>query len=647
MEIVNHLKYFILTLVIVLGSCTYVHSCDSLKSIDLDKVYNQFIGNQFSSIFFELEKCKPFNSKKINWPEGCDKCQLATILEGTIERDSIHFAFAGMDYMTLRQNGLYIAPSKIGIRRIAYSLGVKSNTLSNIEIEFSIRPNILLSFHLFDQSGKTVKEFVDYGQIRLNSYFFHFSFLGCLFIVALINFVTFFFSRRKDILFYGIYASVVLIYFAAIFLSMQGFIGYDMGRAIEFMSQPLMYIGYIYFMKYFIETKKNYPFLDKIYNISIAIFWFIFTLITFSLISSRFGMIAIVYDGYRVIAGLGSLWVIYYLFRNYSKIIGFLITGHVAVTIGSLMSMFFTIYGIRIGYLRPIHWMMIGITIELITFSAGIGYRTYLNNKEKIKLQRALINEMQKNESLMVARETELNEKVEAATLQVLKEEKEKLVAEFSLQKKEIELSLLRNQMNPHFIFNSLNSIKSFIIKNQPRIAGEFLTKFATLMRLILSNSKEAEVPLSREIQTVTLYMELEQIRLMNKFSFEFNIEESVGAEDVMVQPLILQPFIENSIWHGIRHKEEDGLIRVNVSYVDDGLLISIMDDGIGRVAASNKENNSLSKNKSYGMEITNERLKKYYKEGFKMSVNDLHPSSNETGTVVRLHLPIKKTINA
>src|SRR6188508_2969786 len=122
-----------------------------------------------------------------------------------------------------------------------------------------------------------------------------------------------------------------------------------------------------------------------------------------------------------------------------------------------------------------------------------------------------------------------------------------------------MEMQALRAQMNPHFMFNSLNSINNFILKNDPDNASDYLTKFSRLMRLILDNSRSEWVLLENELKALQLYIELEAVRFDNAFKYSMEVTKDVDPETMMVPPLIIQPYVENAIWHGLLHRKEPG----------------------------------------------------------------------------------------
>ena len=215
-----------------------------------------------------------------------------------------------------------------------------------------------------------------------------------------------------------------------------------------------------------------------------------------------------------------------------------------------------------------------------------------------------------------------------------------------SYEKKLIELEgeALRAQMNPHFIFNSLNSIKAFIIRNEPESAADYLTLFADLIRVVLHNSKQKMIPLSAEIEAVDLYTQLENIRLNNKFELIWNIDETLDLYSILIPPLTLQPFVENAIWHGFIHKKTKGKLEISLFIKKENLIATIKDDGIGRAKSMVIEGKKKGSKKSYGIAITSQRLDQNQgKERIK--IIDLYDQNNEAiGTEVELTIDLVKS---
>ena len=220
--------------------------------------------------------------------------------------------------------------------------------------------------------------------------------------------------------------------------------------------------------------------------------------------------------------------------------------------------------------------------------------------------------------------------------------------AELEKKNIEIEQRLLRTQMNPHFIFNSLNSINSFISDSDPDSAQSFLSKFARLMRYILENSRKTMVPLEDEINTLKLNMELEQLRFDNKFSFQIDIDETLDEEYTYVPPMLIQPFVENAILHGLAGKEKDGLITISFRAKGKIMLCTIEDNGIGRKKAGEvKRAIQKQKHRSLGMQVTKERLDilaEKYKGDISFKIIDLDDGAgNALGTKAILKIPFEE----
>ena len=209
-----------------------------------------------------------------------------------------------------------------------------------------------------------------------------------------------------------------------------------------------------------------------------------------------------------------------------------------------------------------------------------------------------------------------------------------------------LEQQALQTQMNPHFIFNALNSIKLYIINNEQKQAVYYLNKFSKLIRNILDVSKIKEVSLKEELATMDLYMSIENIRFSNEINYQVDINPDMNTDTIKVPPLILQPFLENALWHGLSSKKSDKQIKLTANKVSDTVVeVNIIDNGIGRNAAAKiKEGKSL-KRKSVGIDLTKERLKTFsedYDDEFSLTYHDLtNEDGSPAGTKVSLRFPI------
>ena len=228
--------------------------------------------------------------------------------------------------------------------------------------------------------------------------------------------------------------------------------------------------------------------------------------------------------------------------------------------------------------------------------------------------------------------------------LRLERSEKQKELAQLQQQKTELEMQALRAQMNPHFIFNSLNSINRFILQNNKAQASEYLTKFSKLVRMILQNSQAASITLESELESLDLYLNLEALRFNYHFDYKISVPKDMDISALQVPPLILQPYVENAIWHGLMHKEEKGQLDVEVSEEDNHLNFKITDNGVGRDKAAALASKSATKHKSMGLRITADRIAMLHKSTTLTSpvtINDLvDADGGAAGTEVIIKMP-------
>lgn len=212
----------------------------------------------------------------------------------------------------------------------------------------------------------------------------------------------------------------------------------------------------------------------------------------------------------------------------------------------------------------------------------------------------------------------------------------------------QLALRSLRSQMNPHFIFNALNSVNSFISENDERSANKFLSEFSRLMRSVMENSEYDFIPLSKELEILRIYLQLEHFRFKDKFEYTLELDENIDEESFMLPPMLVQPYIENAIWHGLRYKESKGNLRIGFKLANEKLIISIQDDGIGRSKSNELKTSNQKKNKSTALKNINERIvifNELHKIQIKVTISDVELDG--TGTLVSLTIPQNFNANA
>jgi signal transduction histidine kinase len=250
------------------------------------------------------------------------------------------------------------------------------------------------------------------------------------------------------------------------------------------------------------------------------------------------------------------------------------------------------------------------VVMEILVLSLALAQRFRLLEKEKTESQRAYFEELEAKAA---------NEKRMAET----------------------EMLALRSQMNPHFLFNSLNSLEYLIVAHDEAKATQYLAKFSKLLRMTLTHSREDAISLADELTALRYYLEIEATRLGEGFSYSIEVAKEIDLDSVMIPPLLLQPFVENAIWHGLMpsHQPDKRLTVKIAQKLADQLEFEIEDNGIGLQQATELRNRSTMKRKSYGMEITQRRIELFnrtYPNQLHIEVFDLQKDSR-TGTLVRI----------
>lgn len=378
---------------------------------------------------------------------------------------------------------------------------------------------------------------------------------GILFFTFLIIYLN---IRRPEFLFYALY-----VLFSAFYLVQDNNLipGYNtfydtmLGYWSIVISQVLINLFYIRFAIHYLDTKNNYPALNLSMK-AIIIFLIVLILVDFFVFS--FGIYTIhikLLNLQRLVMTLfGIFSMAYLLLVRKNKLAVFVVLGSFIYMVGAL------------GYLFTFkkYYMVVGSTIEILIFSLGLAYKIKQEFEGKIVLQQELMSK---------------------------------------------EISALRAQMNPHFVFNALSSIQHLILTDDKSSALNYLSKFGKLARNVLESSQEATVTLTEEIELLRSYLELESLRFDHAFTYSINIDTFVDTDTVEVPLMLLQPFAENALIHGLVGKKKgDKYIHINVTKNGDHIVFEIDDNGIGRF--SSKAKYPKRKRISRGMEITLKRIK-------------------------------------
>jgi LytS/YehU family sensor histidine kinase len=218
-------------------------------------------------------------------------------------------------------------------------------------------------------------------------------------------------------------------------------------------------------------------------------------------------------------------------------------------------------------------------------------------------------------------------------------------ISEMNHKISELTQANLRQQMNPHFIFNTLNSIQYYMYQNDKLATNTYLTKFSSLMRKILDNSSKTSIPLRDELDALTLYLDLERLRFKDKFSYEITVDEEIDPLLYKVPTMLIQPYVENSICHGLMPKDEKGVVKIGMKLEEDHIICTIEDNGIGRQAAQERKKMKDPNHNSLGTRIVSSRLdlvNSLYGTSLHTVYTDLKNDKGESdGTRVEIHIPI------
>jgi sensor histidine kinase YesM len=401
---------------------------------------------------------------------------------------------------------------------------------------------------------------------------------------------------------------------------------------------------YLMFAKTLVDFKTYKPKFNKLLNISIVIF--ISTLIISLLLAYFLNTYSLVGKAFTYFfsptIAIIALICFYVLYTMDTKLKYYVLIG----SFSYLILAEYAFYMVADKEMATVVFY-IGIIIENIFFALALGYKQKLILHAKNASQKKLIDQLQENDLLKETINIQLEKELSLLSKQVEIDKLDSINSRYEKELAELKVTLLRTQMNPHFIFNSLNSIKLYIINNEKENAVYYLNKFSKLIRKILASTREKEISLAEELETMELYMNIENIRFENKIDYRVAIDDSISTVDVKLPCMILQPIIENSIWHGLSLKKGPKKIDIKVNKRNDSsIIIAIEDNGIGRDKSKALNGKKLHKKGSLGLKLTQERLKDFYKE-FKnvssLQFSDLVSDNREsTGTRVVLSIPLQ-----
>jgi sensor histidine kinase YesM len=376
---------------------------------------------------------------------------------------------------------------------------------------------------------------------------------------------------------------------------------------MNFSIQFLAYGAYIAFARELLDTRSHLIRWDKYFELGIKVLLLLapMFMVIQLLLGYEFQLMA--FTAVVPILTILTLISMYILYINIDDIsTKFFVAGSLIYTVLATIS--FIEYFIGSGYfaemgIQPIFFVYLGALLQSIIFSVIIG----------VIIKR--IGEKSKNAEVRLA--VKLKEM------------------------EELKMTALQSQMNPHFLFNSLNSINNFVLKNDVEKASDYITKFSRLIRFILNSSSSPTSTLAEELDILALYVKLEQMRVSGGFNYSVNVDKSLKLEKIKIPTLFLQPFIENAIWHGIMKKEGDKYIELSINQKGGNVVCVILDNGIG-IKKAKELAYMAQKRKFYGAKATENRIKILYQNrNVQIETHDIS-TEEKTGTKVLISFPIQ-----
>jgi sensor histidine kinase YesM len=471
-----------------------------------------------------------------------------------------------------------------------------------IEKHFEIAPKILTE--QYSEHKKLASFYNDSYPLSVN-----YALVSILFFMGLFLLLQYFFSRQRYFLYYSFYL------FSMWFFSIWGFSHSPFVSSLmnyfpflKFTLRQNFYVlttqyFYFLFLTEFLEIHLKYPKIDRFLKVFRRIIFYLILLeLFFTLIYRRLDFEIYLTIISQIFLSIGGIIANFLILRIKGKSTNFIKVGSMSLLFAALFG-FFTIYykifpeSTDIFPHYPNLFFNYFVLLEILCFSLGIGYKYLESIRDKARLQREV---------------------------------------------SQSELNVLRLQINPHFIFNSLNSIKSFILKKRTQEASQYLTDFSQLFRAVLEQSREPIITLKEEIETLLLYIKLEQKRLQDKFELVYKIDESTDNEEVAIPSLLLQPYIENAIKHGLSPLKSGGILKLEFEKEDEFLICKIEDNGIGRRTTQSQKKDS--QHHSMGTQIIDERLQLFrdsYNWDITVTIIDKYDGETPTGTLVVVRIPI------
>ncbi len=458
------------------------------------------------------------------------------------------------------------------------------------------------SFSFISQSQHIVNKNY-YTQQDSNSVLPMYIFAGICIIMVLLTLAFYAYLKRLEFLFYSLYVFWLLVLLSGYELKIYDFLfGNDLLLKYWFYEVVQMFINssYIFFVMFYLKTKEDYPIIQRLLKFMLILQVLVFIVDTsFTYHKFFIGHIYLINIERFMLIASSTIGLIYLALKGKNVLAYFIVFGLFFFLIGTIVHFYLTNGSALLEY-KSRYFLMVGCVLDIIIFAYGLTYKVFLEQNEKLHYQKEALT--QKNKAL-------------------------------------------RAQINPHFIFNSLSSIQHLITSNNKVSALKYLSKFSRLTRNVLESSIEPDILLSEEIKMLNDYLELESLRFANSFSYTITVSKNVDSEAIEIPILVIQPFVENAILHGLLNKTAgDKILNINFCRDDHFLVCEIDDNGVGRENSTRKK--SIHKKKSRGLQVTKERLEMFNKLNDETNNITIIDKKNDEGNSLGTKVIIKIIIN-
>jgi len=615
--------------------CTFnILSSQSKEALWIDLPLDNIVTTgQYSFSLFDIAAGKYQDNNEFFLDKPCDPCQFKLSFDNKfLSKRYKPIIFEGFSSVIITTGNLNIVDTLKSRNSSAFVFripNVERSSTYSIDAYASMGDKVSI-YSMHDHEFEEIS-YLENKQSLETERLISYGFLGLLLMVTVLNMIRFLLTDRKAYLYYSLYALGVLFYFGAAYIP-QFIQEYNEHNKVLFdklridirrIIQPLFYAFYHSFVIHFLETRKKYSGAHKVFCGLVVISYAAFLITSvFLLFNLSEVIIEDIYIYYRLLMAITSLLIILYMFRHYrDPYVLFMVIGGSFLLIGSLMAWIFTVQTKMFLGIAPVQWMIIGTILELIMFSAGLSFKTYKIEEERNAYKDSLIIEMKATDKLRSQQSEILKKEIDKATNQTQFETEQKLSAQYELKVQKLEIEALHAQMNPHFLFNSMSNLKSYILQEKTNEASHYLDDLAKLFRSTLSNLKRTRVTLKDEIEFLMNYVTLENKRLDDKIDFVLEIPE------------------ENCIWHGLSNSTKtDKKIWLNI-ITGDHISIKITDNGTG--VKKNGDKFLGSTGREHSTEINRKRLKIIYGENADLKRTTLIENGQISGTEVIITLPL------